>query len=420
MLNLKVAERRCPQFFGAREPDFLRGHVDIYYRERVEKTWQGGHIMHGCLPGADSVLMVSNDYLNLANHPEIVAAQIETLRATDNTVVMSAVYLHGDSPQQRFEQRMADWLSQESSLLCQSGYAANVGLIQSVAPPGTPVFVDIFAHTSLWEGVQSAGLTARAFRHNSARHLESLIRRHGPGVVAVDSVYSTHGSVAPLEELVAVARDNGCVMLVDESHSLGTHGAHGEGLVASLGLNDDVHFVTASLAKTFAGRAGLIACSQRLTDFIKYNSFPAIFSSALLPQEIAGLDKTLDLIKAASDRRARLHANADYLRDNLKRLGYNVHISQSQIIALEAGAEPDTMVLRDALEARGIFGSVFCAPATAARRSLIRFSVNSALTSDQLDRIIAVCADIREQVGLQKWPSTRRVARDEARVSASA
>lgn len=415
MLNSNEIESTNSQFSSACEPFFLRRHVDTYYRERVEKTWKGGHIMHGLTPGADAVLMVSNDYLSLANHPEVLAAQIESLRATDNTMVMSAVYLHDDSPQQRFEQRMAQWLSRESSLLCQSGYAANVGLIQSIATPDTPVYIDMFAHTSLWEGVQSAGLKARPFRHNSVRHLESLIHRHGRGIVAVDSVYSTHGSVAPLAELVATARENGCVMLVDESHSLGTHGAHGEGMVASLGLNDDVHFVTASLAKAFAGRAGLIACSRRLSDFIKYNALPAIFSSALLPPEIAGLDKALDLIKAGSDRRARLHNNAEYLRDNLKRLGYNVSISKSQIIALEAGAEPDTMILRDALEARGIFGSVFCAPATAARRSLIRFTVNCALTRGQLDRVIAVCAEIREEINVKNWPSTRRAARDRTR-----
>ncbi len=411
MLNVNETVVPVVRHERVREPAFLRRHVDTYYRERVEKTWKGGHIMHGRLPGANAILMVSNDYLNLANHPAIAAAQVDSLRASDNTVVMSAVYLHGDSSQQRFERRMAAFLGVESSLLCQSGYAANVGLIQAITTPDTPVYIDMFAHTSLWQGIQSAGSTRHAFRHNNARHLASLIKRHGPGVVVVDSVYSTHGSMAPLQELVAVARQHGCVMIVDESHSLGTHGAHGEGLVASLGLSDSVHFVTASLAKAFAGRAGLIACSQRLRDFIKYNSFPAIFSSSLLPQEIAGLDKTLDLVRAASEQRARLHAKTDYLRENLRCLGYNVSISKAQIIALEAGSEPDTMILRDALEARGIFGSVFCAPATAARRSLIRLSVNSGLTRAQLDRVIEVCADIRDEIGLQHWPSTRRAAK---------
>ena len=396
----------------AAEPDFLSAHVDHYYRERVEKTWQGGHIMHGRSPSEDAVMLVSNDYLDLANHPDIRQAQIDTLDATDNTMVMSAVYLHGDSPQDDFENRMASWMAMESTLLCQSGYAANVGLIQSIGVKGTPVYIDMMAHASLWQGIQAAGLEAKPFRHNSPEHLAAMIKRNGPGLVVIDSVYSTNGSVAPVREIVDVASKAGCVIIVDESHSLGTHGWQGSGMVAGLGLQDKVHFVTASLAKAFAGRAGLIACSDRLRQFIKYNAFPAIFSSALLPPDIAALSKTLDLIKAADEQRQRLFANTEYLRRNLDSLGYNVEISKAQIIALEAGREQQTMVLRDALESRGVFGSVFCAPATATKRSLIRLSINAGIAREQLDHVIRVCRDIREEVDLANWPSTRRAQRN--------
>lgn len=390
------------------EPAFLQRHVDHYFRERVEKTWQGGHIMHGRQPDANSILMVTNDYLDLANHPEVIQAQIDCLRGSDNTVVMSGVYLHGDSPQLHLERRFGRWMHMESSLLCQSGYAANVGLIQAIGAPGTPVYVDMFAHASLWEGVRSAGLEWKPFRHNDASHLETMISRNGPGIVVVDSIYSTTGSIAPLKDIVAVANRHGCVTIVDESHSLGTHGDQGRGLVAGLGLESQVHFVTASLAKAFAGRAGLIACSERLRQFIKYNSFPAIFSSSLLPHDIAALSRTLDLIKGADNERNRLHANAAYLRRHLDALGYNVDSGEAQMIALEAGREEQTIVLRDALESRGVFGSVFCAPATATKRSLIRLSVNCNHSYAQLNRVIEVCREIREEVGLADWPSTRR------------
>lgn len=401
---LTSALRPCPMS----EPKFLSDHVDHYFRERVEKTWNGGHIMHGRTPGADAILMVTNDYLDLANHPEVIQAQIDSLRGSDNTVVMSGVYLHGDSPQLYLEQRMARWMRMESSLLCQSGYAANVGLIQAIGAPGTPVYVDMFAHASLWEGVRSAGLEWKPFRHNDPSHLETMIARNGPGIVVMDSVYSTTGSIAPIEELVAVANRHGCVTIVDESHSLGTHGDQGRGLVAGLDLQSQVHFVTASLAKTFAGRAGVIACSERLRQFIKFNSFPAIFSSSLLPHDIAGLSRTLDLIKAGDVERERLHANAAYLRRHLDALGYNVDSGEAQMIALEAGPEQNTIVLRDALESRGVFGSVFCAPATATKRSLIRLSVNSSHTYSQINRVIEVCEEIRDEVDLANWPSTRR------------
>jgi CAI-1 autoinducer synthase len=224
----------------------------------------------------------------------------------------------------------------------------------------------------------------------------------------VDSVYSTNGSVCPLEGVVAVGTRHGCVLVVDESHALGTHGRLGEGMVAALGLSGQVHFRTASLAKAFAGRAGIIACSARFSEYFKFESNPAIFSSTLLPHEVAALGVTLAVVRGEGWRRHKLRANAAYLRRRLDELGYNLNGSQSQIIALESGGERQTIVLRDALEARGIFGSVFCAPATAKNRALIRLSVNSALTEADLERIVGVCRDIREEVGMVNWASSRR------------
>ena len=175
-----------------------------------------------------------------------------------------------------------------------------------------------------------------------------------------------------------------------------------------LGLTSRVHFRTASLAKAFAGRAGIVTCSGRIAEFLKYTANPAIFSSGLLPHELAGLEATLKVIVRSDDRRRRLHRNADYLRSGLSELGYNLELSEAQILGLEAGPELATMKLRDALEARGVFGSVFCAPATPKNRSLIRFTVNSELTHAELDRVIEVCAEIRDEVDLANWPSTRR------------
>ena len=152
------------------------------------------------------------------------------------------------------------------------------------------------------------------FHHNDMEHLERQILKHGPGVILVDSVYSINGSVCPLEDLVAVGTRHGCVMVVDESHSFGTHGQQGEGMVAALGLCDKVHFRTASLAKAFAGRAGFITCSERFNEYFKFESNPAIFSSTLLPHEIAGLDATLEVIKEEQWRRKALHANAAWSR----------------------------------------------------------------------------------------------------------
>jgi CAI-1 autoinducer synthase len=392
-------------------PAFLAERIDRYYRERVQKSWSGGHIMMGRTPGSDALHLSSNDYLSIARHPEIIDAVCASIRAEGNGLLMSGIFLHGDAcPQLQLENRFAAYMHSEAGVLCQSGFSANTGLIQSIANEQTPVYVDMMAHMSLWEGIRSAGARPVSFLHNDVDHLRQRVERNGPGVVIVDSVYSTNGSVAPLAGIVEVCAENNCVLVVDESHSLGTHGPHGAGLVVELGLADRVDFRTASLAKAFAGRAGFIACSKRFQEYFKFEALPAIFSSTLLPHEVAGLAATLDVIERDDWRRTRLAANARYLRMRLAELGYNLNGSEAQIIALEAGPEQQTIVLRDALEARGIFGSVFCAPATAQNRSLVRISVNAALSGEELERFVEACEEIRDEVDMWNWPSTRRLA----------
>ena len=167
--------------------------------------------------------------------------------------MQSGVFQHAGSATSRLEGALASHLGKQRAMLSQSGYAANLGLLQVIADSETPVYLDGLAHMSLWEGVRAANAPAHAFRHNDPEHLARMAGRHGPGLVVVDSVYSTTGALCPLAEMVDVAEQHGCMILVDESHSLGTHGPQGRGLCAELGLTHRVHFITASLAKAFAG-----------------------------------------------------------------------------------------------------------------------------------------------------------------------
>ena len=235
-------------------------------------------------------------------------AQARALLGHEHELLMSAVFQHGDTPQSRVEARLAAMMRAEAGLIAQSGWAANVGLIQCIAGPAVPVYIDMAAHASLWEGITAAGAVPVPFRHNDVDHLNRQLERTGPGIIVVDSVYSTTGSVAPLTALVVAAEASGSVIVVDESHSLGTHGPGGAGLVVQLGLERRVHFRTASLAKTFAGRAGFVACSGLFKDFFAVEARPAIFSSGLLRHELAWFEAAADFIGAAEARRESLHA----------------------------------------------------------------------------------------------------------------
>jgi len=277
--------------------------------------------------------------------------------------------------------------------------------------------MDTLAHTSLWEGARRAGATTHPFRHNDAEHLDRLVQRHGAGLIVVDSVYSTTGAVAPLVQVVEVAERWGCMTLVDESHSLGTHGPQGAGLCAELGLSHRVHFITASLAKAFAGRAGFLSVPATMRNYVLSTSYPNMFSSCLLPHEIAALDATLEVIRRSDTERQRLHAHTQQLRGMLSDLGYPIHQGTEQIIALEAGTEPATMVLRDLLEERDVFGAVFCAPATSRNRTMVRLTLHAALTGAELDHVAAVAKELAPVVKPWDWPIARRARAASAQLS---
>jgi CAI-1 autoinducer synthase len=408
---MEVIERRSPAV--SPQPGLspkLRQRIASEFQARWEREWGGKFVTHGIPPGPNAVRLDGNDYLAVTGHARVVQAQLDALRRDQEFVIQSGVFQLDGNPASQLQIALASWLGKEDGLLCQSGYTANLGLLQVIADPQTPVYLDSLAHMSLWEGARAAGAPSHGFRHNDPAHLAKLAGRHGPGLVVVDSVYSTTGAVARLPELVAVAEQHGCMILVDESHSLGTHGPGGTGLCAMLGLTDRVHFITASLAKAFAGRAGFFTMPAELRPYLMCHSYPSIFSSCLLPHEVAGLAATLDVIKAADEARLQLHANTRRMRAAFQEAGYPIHQGTEQIISLEAGAEADTLALRDALETRGVFGAVFCAPATSRNRAMVRLTLNAALTDAEMDHVAQVVRDIAAEVKPWNWPIARRAA----------
>ena len=391
-------------------PPFLSERVSHYYEHRVKTLWGGSRSLMG-IPKTGDVALFSNDYLSISNHPDITDAQIHSLKRFGNGPMMSQVFFSDASPQKQFEKRMAQFMHAKAVLVCQSGWCANTGLLQAIANKDTSVYLDIMAHMSLWEGVTSAGAKAYPFRHNRAAHLEHLLKQNGPGIVVVDSIYSTNGSVCCLRDIVELAHAHGCIIVVDESHSLGTHGPSGAGMVVEQGLTDKVHFRTSSLGKAFSGRGGVIAGSKELIQYIEHEAQPMIFSSAVLPTDIALFNASLNVIQTDEWRRDKMRKNADYLREGLTDMGYNVSDSGSQIISLAPGPEQNTLLLRDALEAKGVFGAIFFPPATPKNHTLLRFCASTQLTLDKLEHTLNACAAICDQVGMKHWGSTRQLVR---------
>ncbi|MDG3085623.1 quorum-sensing autoinducer CAI-1 synthase [Vibrio hannami] len=373
-----------------RLPSFIEERLDFYIQDTIETTQNKQHLVIGKRPCSKAIVMQSNDYLSLSHNQEIQSAHKQAISDNDDNVVMSAVFLQDAASKPEFESELADFMGMESCLISQSGWTANVGLLQGICAPTVPVYIDFFAHMSLWEGARIAGAEIHPFMHNNTRHLMKQIKRHGPGIIVIDSIYSTIGTIAPLEVIYEMATKFDCALIVDESHSLGTHGPKGSGLIQEFGLQNQVDFVTASLAKTFAYRAGAILGPKKLGTILPFISYPAIFSSTVLPHELSRLSKTLDVIKRSEFKRTTLFERAKALRTGLKEIGFNIR-SESQIVSLECGSEQNTEKVRDYLEERGVFGAIFCRPATGKNKNIMRFSVSADITTREIDRVLSVC-----------------------------
>jgi CAI-1 autoinducer synthase len=194
----RIVDNRCEQKAPS-EPGFIRDRINDYYVRRKIELWQGRHPLQGRSPRPGDIKVRSNDYLCLAGHPHVIESEIAALRAGGHGDAVSRVWIHHERDVIRaFEQRVAALLQAEDAVLCSSGYTANVGLVQSFASKGNPVFLDMKAHISLHEGVVSAGANPILFRHNDPQSLERVLSVHGPGLVAVDALYSIDGDMAPL------------------------------------------------------------------------------------------------------------------------------------------------------------------------------------------------------------------------------
>jgi 7-keto-8-aminopelargonate synthetase-like enzyme len=375
-------------------------HQRLGERIRVFRGTRGGRRPAPAKPpGGRTIMLTCSDYLDLAEHPAITDAMIASLRAADAAPPAGGPCLPDDHPQILLGESFARHMGARAGVLCSSGWAANTGLLQVVAGPDVPVYLDVLAHMSMWEGARAAGAEMAYFRHNDLGHLRRRIEVGGSGVIAVDAVYSTDGSECPLPGLVEVAEEYGCMLVVDESHSLGTHGQRGEGLVAKLGLTGRVDFRTASLAKALPGRAGLIACDRPgFADYFSHTALPAVFSSTLLPHDVAGLAAALKVVREEGWRRERLRAVTDRLRADLAELGYRLVGSDSQIIALETGSEAEATLMRDALVGRDIHSAALFPSTASVGRTLVRLSAHAALTDHDVRRILAACEDLRPGV----------------------
>jgi 8-amino-7-oxononanoate synthase len=355
----------------------------LYKRVREIGTAQGPYVR---VDGQPALLLCSNNYLGLADHPRVRDAATEAITrwgvgAGAAPLVSGTMPVHSE-----LEQRVAAFTGYDRALLFGSGYLANMGTIAALAGPGEVVFSDELNHASIIDGCRLSRAETGVYRHRDLEHLESLM--HGasgcPALIVTDGVFSMDGDIAPVADLLDLARRYGARLMVDEAHATGAVGPGGRGTVAAAGLSGEVDVVLGTLGKAL-GSSGAYVCAD--TETVEYLSNCArtfLFSTALAPPSVAAAKAALELIDERPELLARLASNAKTLREALTREGFDLGRSETQILPVIFGdPEVATDVCERALQA-GVFAQAIRPPSVPLGTSRLRLSVMASHMPNQL------------------------------------
>jgi glycine C-acetyltransferase/8-amino-7-oxononanoate synthase len=359
------------------------------------------------LDGKPVLLLCSNNYLGLADHPRVRQAAADAamrwgVGAGASRLVSGTMTIH-----RRLEERLAEFERSEACLLFGSGYLANIGVIGALAGQGATVFSDELNHASIIDGCRLSRADIVVYRHRDVEHLDWSMRRHpgrreehGGQLIVTDSVFSMDGDVAPLEEIAELAGIHGARLVVDEAHATGNLGPDGRGAVAQAGLEDEVDVVIGTLGKAL-GSYGAYACaSAEIVRYLINTARSLIFSTAPAPPAVAGALAALDLLEERPHRVQRLRSNARVLRGELAAQGFPVADSEMHIVPLIVGEERATMRLCQGAIERGVFAQAIRPPTVPQGTSRLRLAAMASHTAAELRMAAVVLGEVARELQL--------------------
>ncbi|MGE3818879.1 MAG: 8-amino-7-oxononanoate synthase [Isosphaeraceae bacterium] len=339
----------------------------------------------------------SNDYLGLAADPRLAEAAREAARDFGWGAGASPLVAGWTEAHQRLADDLARFENAEAVALFPSGFAANLGTIAALVGPGDAVYCDRLNHACLIDGVRLSGASLRVYAHGDVRRLASASRRdrgrYRRSLIATDGVFSMDGDLAPLDELVELAESLGAILMVDEAHGTAVFGPDGRGAASAFGVAERVPVRVGTLSKALGSIGGFVAGSRRLIDHLVNHARPLIYSTAPPPAAAAAAREALRISLAEPERRHRVHALADRLRDGLADAGIPIGPSKGPIVPVPLGEADLAIQCARRLADRGIFAPAIRPPTVPAGTSRLRLSVTAAHDEADVDVLIAALAN---------------------------
>jgi len=342
-----------------------------------------------------TILLGTYNYMGMTFDPDVVAAGKKALDEFGSGTTGSRVLNGTYQGHRECEEALKEFYGTKYAMVFSTGYQANLGIMSTIAGKEDYIILDADSHASIYDGCALGNAQIVRFRHNSVEDLDKRLGRlpaEGGRLVVLEGVYSMLGDIAPLKEMVAVAKKHGAMIAVDEAHGMGFFGENGRGVFEEAGVADDVDLVIGTFSKSVGTVGGFVVSNHASFEVLRLVCRPYVFTASLPPSVVATAATSIRKLMHAGEKRARLWKNSKRLHLALRELGFDIATpeAQSAIIAILLPDQDKTVRMWQALLEQGVYVNMARPPATPAGMYLLRCSLCAEHSDDQIDRIIAM------------------------------
>jgi glycine C-acetyltransferase len=372
----------------------------LYNTIRTIESPMDGHLR---VDGKDVLNFCANNYLGLANHPRLREA---AKRAIDQygigpgavRTIAGTMTLHN-----QLEQRLAEFKGAEAVITLQSGFTANLATIPALVGRGDVIFSDQLNHASIIDGCRLSRAQIVAYEHNNVDDLRKKIAEtteYGRRIIISDGVFSMDGDIAPLPDLYEVAREHDILLMVDDAHGEGVLGRGGRGIVDHFDLHGKVDIEVGTMSKAFGVVGGIVAGKQVIIDWLRQRGRPFLFSSAMTVPDVAACLEAVDMLGTSDELVKRLWSNAEFFKQEMRKLGFDIGQSQTPIVPVMLGEAALAQKFSKALFDAGVFAMAIGFPTVPQGKARIRVMNTAAHTHDDLEQALAAFESVGKSLGV--------------------
>lgn len=371
----------------------------VYPFFRMIESAQDPEVIMG---GKRMIMVGSNNYLGLTNHPKVKEAAIEAVRKY-GTGCAGSRFLNGTLDiHVQLEEKLAHFMRKEAALVFSTGFQVNLGVISALVGKDDFVVIDKMDHASIIDGCRLAFGEVKRFKHNDTVDLERVLsENNGRGkFVVVDGVFSMEGDIVNLPEVVRLTRKYNARIMIDDAHGIGVLGRTGRGTAEHFDLENQVDLLMGTYSKSLASIGGFVAGDSNVINYIKHFARSLIFSASPPPASVAAVSVAIDIIENEPERLQKLWENTSKMQKGLREIGFNIGHSQTPIVPVMVGDDEVAFKMVMMLQEEGIFANVAVSPAVPPGKALIRTSYMATHTDEHLDRVLEAFKKVGKLLGL--------------------